>query len=160
MAGAEKKIKDPDKEIKIVNTNINHLDDIIEIEKLSFSIPWSRNAFLEELQNNRFAVYISAMANEKVVGYAGMWKIIDEGHITNIAVHPEYRRMGIGKKLLEELINISKKSGITRITLEVRKSNTVAQSLYIKYGFKPAGIRKEYYADNGEDAIIMWKENL
>ncbi len=146
------------KEINIVKTEICHIDDIITIEKLSFTIPWTKNAFIQELKNNKLAMYISAEIENKVVGYAGMWKIFDEGHITNIAVHPEFRHIGIGSMLLEGLINISKREDITKMTLEVRKSNKAAQSLYMRYGFKEAGIRKDYYADNGEDAIIMWKE--
>ncbi len=148
------------KEINIVKTEICHIDDITTIEKLSFTIPWTKNAFVQELKNNKFAIYLSAKIENKVVGYAGMWKIFDEGHITNIAVHPEFRQIGIGSKLLEGLINISKKVNITKMTLEVRRSNKSAQTLYMKYGFKAAGIRKEYYADNGEDAVIMWNKSL
>jgi len=153
-------LKGIDKEIDIVNTENWHIDDIIVIEKLSFTIPWTKNAFLHELQNNKFAVYLSAKMGDRIVGYAGMWKIFDEGHITNVAVHPEFRRMGIGSMLLERLINLAKRDGITKMTLEVRQSNKAAQALYKKYGFKAAGIRKEYYADNGEDAVIMWNEWL
>jgi len=148
------------KEINIVKTEICHINDIITIEKLSFTIPWTKNAFIQELKNNKFAVYLSAEVGNKVVGYAGMWKVFDEGHITNIAVHPEFRQIGIGSMLLEGLISISKREDIAKMTLEVRKSNTAAQSLYMKYGFKAAGTRKGYYADNGEDAVIMWNESL
>ncbi len=153
-------MKKVSKEIDIVDTEFRHIDDIIVIENLSFTIPWTKSAFLHELRNNKFAVYLSAKKGDKIVGYAGMWKIFDEGHITNIAVHPEFRRIGIGSMLLEELINRSKKGGITKMTLEVRKSNKAALELYAKYGFSVAGVRKEYYADNGEDAIIMWNECL
>lgn len=148
------------KGIKIVKTEASHINDIITIEKLSFTIPWTKNAFIRELKNNEFAIYLSADIGNKVIGYAGMWKIFDEGHITNIAVHPEFRNIGVGSMLLEGLIDTSRREGITKMTLEVRKSNKVAQSLYTKYGFKAAGIRKEYYADNGEDAVIMWNESL
>jgi len=146
--------------VSIVRTDIKHIDDIILIEKLCFTIPWSRNAFIQELSSNKFSIYISAMIDGKVVGYAGMWKIFDEGHITNIAVHPEYRQAGIGSMLLEGLINVAISEGITRLTLEVRKSNAAAQTLYFKYGFEIEGCRKGYYADNGEDAIIMWRNKL
>ena len=96
----------------------------------------------------------------KVVGYVGMWVILDEGHITNLAVDPAYRRKGIGRALLEHLITEGKKRGVRFLTLEVRSSNLVAQQLYRKLGFYEAGVRPGYYQDNQEDAIIMWKGPL
>jgi len=150
--------KDIIKGIEIVNTKLDHIDDIIAIENLSFSIPWSKKTFWDELKNNEFAIYLSAKVEDKVVGYAGMWKIVDEGHITNIAVHPKYRQMGVGSKLLEALMKRANTEGITKMTLEVRRNNKAARHLYEKYGFTVYGIRKEYYADNGEDALIMWCE--
>lgn len=135
------------------------IDDIMVVEKLSFTIPWSRNAFVEEVVNNKFARYVVAKLNGKAIGYAGMWKVIDEGHITNVAVHPEYRRNGVGNMLVEALIDIAVNENISKMTLEVRKSNAAAQSLYTKLDFKVEGSRKAYYADNKEDAIIMWKKN-
>ncbi|HHW48541.1 MAG TPA: ribosomal protein S18-alanine N-acetyltransferase [Clostridiaceae bacterium] len=146
--------------IEIVRSTEEHIDDIIVVENLSFKIPWSRESIKQEITGNKFAVYLSARVDGKVVGYAGMWKVCGEGHITNIAVHPEFRQNGIGSLLLEGLIDIAKKEGITRMTLEVRKSNLTAQRLYKKYGFEECGLRKSYYADNGEDAIIMWKNNV
>ncbi|NMB96565.1 MAG: ribosomal protein S18-alanine N-acetyltransferase [Clostridiaceae bacterium] len=144
----------------ITETTLSHIDDIMIVERLSFTTPWSKNAFLHELKDNKFSKYISALVNGRVVGYAGMWQIFDEGHITNIAVHPEYRKNGIGSMLLEKLIEISLENGVEKLTLEVRRSNIAAKKLYFKYGFKAEGIRKCYYADNGEDAIIMWKYDL
>ena len=130
------------------------------IENLSFPVPWSRKSITDEITKNSFARYICARIGGQVVGYAGMWLICREGHITNIAVHPEFRENGIGSRLLKKLIEISREKGIKKITLEVRKSNTAAKNLYYKYGFKEEGIRKSYYSDNGEDAIIMWKHDL
>ncbi len=144
----------------VVPMALEHIDQIMVIEKLSFDIPWSRNAFVEELTKNKFARYFAAIVGDMAVGYAGMWKICDEGHITNIAVHPEYRGNGIGSLLLEKVIDSCKAESITGLTLEVRRSNVVAQRLYGKYGFSVAGSRKAYYADNGEDALIMWKEGI
>lgn len=144
----------------ITEMTTEHIDDIMMVERLSFTIPWSKNAFIQELTENKFSLYISALLDGNAVGYAGMWKIFDEGHITNIAVHPEFRKIGIGSRLLEKLINISREMKIEKLTLEVRKSNVAAKNLYLKYGFKEEGIRKNYYADNGEDAIIMWKYDL
>lgn len=144
----------------ITEMTTEHIDDIMMVERLSFTIPWSKKAFIQELTENKFSLYISALLDGNAVGYAGMWKIFDEGHITNIAVHPEFRKIGIGSRLLEKLINISREMKIEKLTLEVRKSNVAAKNLYLKYGFKEEGIRKNYYADNGEDAIIMWKYDL
>lgn len=136
---------------------IDDLDAIMEIEHESFSTPWSRNAFKQEISENLLAKYIVAEVEEVVVGYAGIWLIIDEGHITNIAVKKDWRGQGIGKYLLMGLIDYCKRKGIHNMTLEVRKSNEVAQRLYKKFGFLDCGIRPNYYADDHEDAVIMWK---
>ena len=104
------------------------------------------------------AKYIVAEVDGLVVGYGGIWLIIDEGHVTNIAVDEKYRGKGIGSKILEGLIQLCADRNMIAMTLEVRKSNEVAQALYRKYGFKEYGIRKGYYQDNNEDAIIMWKD--
>ncbi|MDD4493995.1 MAG: ribosomal protein S18-alanine N-acetyltransferase [Eubacteriales bacterium] len=143
-------------EVTISPTTIAHIDQIMILENLCFTIPWSKRAFIEELTRNKFAEYHSAIVDGKVVGYVGMWKVIDEGHITNIAVHPGYRRNHIASALLEKIIESCQNSGLTAITLEVRESNIPARSLYEKYGFKVEGRRKRYYSDNDEDALIMW----
>jgi len=137
-----------------------HIDGVMVVEHLSFSIPWSRTSFVQELTTNEFAHYLVAIENGIVVGYAGMWKIQDEGHITNIAVHPEFRGVHIGKGLMAQLINEARNLGVNSMTLEVRKSNVVAKNLYESYGFTEAGVRKGYYADNKEDAIVMWNEQI
>jgi ribosomal-protein-alanine N-acetyltransferase len=147
-------------EIEISRITPEDIDAVMVVEKLSFSIPWSKNAFIEEVTNNKFARYIVAKVNGEIVGYAGLWKVFEEGHITNVAVHPEYRRNGVGFMLVKSLIEMSKQEGIERMTLEVRRSNIAAQNLYVKFGFKVEGYRKAYYADNKEDAIIMWKEDI
>ncbi|KHD37145.1 30S ribosomal protein S18 [Clostridium acetobutylicum] len=134
----------------------NDIDSIIEIENLCFPTPWTKESMEGELRN-KFAKYVVIKNNNLVVGYGGLWLIIDEGHITNIAVHPEFRGMGIGNKILEELIKLCEKRNIPSMTLEVRISNTIAQNLYKKFGFKEAGVRKKYYGDNDEDALIMWR---
>ncbi|HHV59461.1 MAG TPA: ribosomal protein S18-alanine N-acetyltransferase [Clostridiaceae bacterium] len=146
--------------LEIAEMTIDHIDDVIIIEKLCFKTPWSKKAFTEELVNNKFARYIVALTNRKVIGYAGFWKILDEGHITNIAVHPEFQGEGVGNCLMYNLIELARKEGLTRLTLEVRAGNLKARSLYKKYGFSDCGIRKGYYSDNNEDAIIMWKNDV
>lgn len=146
-------------DIIIRNMELDDLDSIIEIEKQSFTTPWSRNSFEMEIKDNLLAHYIVAVLDNKIVGYAGIWFILDEGHITNIAVGNEYRGIGAGNKLVEGLIDLCREKGINNMTLEVRKSNVVAQNLYKKYGFIDFGIRPRYYSDNNEDAVIMWRAN-
>ncbi len=132
-----------------------YLDQILEIENESFSIPWSRNSFEKEL-DNKLAVYVVCVDDdENVLGYGGMWHVVTEGYITNIAVSSKHRRNGIGDKIVKELIRIGKEKEMIGVTLEVRVSNDAAISLYKKNGFKLSGRRKEYY-ENKEDAYIMW----
>ena len=152
-------MEDMPENIEIVEMKSTHLADVCEIAIFSFPIPWSYDSFSNEL-NNKLATYIVASKNDKVVGFGGIWVIFDESHITNIAVHPDYRGLGIGDILMEALIKKSYDKGSKDITLEVRRSNVVAQNLYKKYGFAQDGIRKKYYQDNGEDAIIMWKREI
>ena len=143
--------------IEIVRAGAEHIDDIVTLENLSFSIPWSRNSITDEFLHNSVAIYFVALSNGRAIAYAGMWHIIDEGHITNIAVHPEYRSSGVGSLLMETLLREAKSREILALTLEVRKSNENARALYRKYGFEDGGSRKEYYTDDREDALIMWK---
>ncbi|WP_245884653.1 ribosomal protein S18-alanine N-acetyltransferase [Tumebacillus permanentifrigoris] len=131
---------------------------ILEIELKSFSLPWSEEAFQMELTQNHFAKYVVAEMEGRVIGYAGTWIIIDEAHVTNVAVDPEYRGHSIGETLMKQLMVLAIAHGAERMTLEVRVSNTVAQNLYAKMGFLSHGIRKGYYTDNREDAMIMWAE--
>jgi ribosomal-protein-alanine N-acetyltransferase len=138
----------------------SHIDQVVEIEKVSFHVPWSKNAFQSELYLNSRAYYIVALDGAKVVGYGGYWKIIDEAHITNIAVHPDHRRTGIAGQVLERLIAMAHEDEIKRMTLEVRVSNAAAIRLYEKAGFVSVGTRKKYYSDNNEDAYIMWKNDI
>jgi ribosomal-protein-alanine N-acetyltransferase len=142
--------------IKILPLAENLIEDVYIISKLSFTIAWSKASIKKEL-DNKFAKYIVIKQNNIVVGFAGMWNIVGEAHITNIAVHPEYRGIGLGNTVIEALLDLCKKEKISAITLEVRKSNIPAQNLYKKFGFVEEGIRKAYYMDNKEDAIIMWK---
>jgi ribosomal-protein-alanine N-acetyltransferase len=132
-----------------------HIDQVIAIELQSFPTPWTRRAFQFELAENDFAFYIVALLDGRVVGYAGMWIVLDEGHITNVALHPDYRGNGMGRLLMTELLARSAALGASRITLEVRVSNKAARGLYRSLGFMDMGIRRKYYSDNDEDAIIM-----
>jgi [ribosomal protein S18]-alanine N-acetyltransferase len=132
------------------------LDQVMQIELESFTLPWSREAYYNELTKNQFAVYIVLEDHENVIGYCGMWLIIDEAHITNIAVHPDYRGKKLGEALLRKVMEVAREHGAKTMTLEVRVTNNIAQSLYRKLGFQNGGIRKNYYTDNQEDALVMW----
>ena len=132
------------------------IDAVWNIEKMYFTLPWSRLSLALEVERNKCARYFVAESEGTILGYAGMWLVLDEAHITNIAVHPLARRRGIGEALLRALMAEAYLLRIERITLEVRDSNTAAQSLYEKLGFVRVGRRKGYYSDNNEDAIIMW----
>ena len=136
------------------------IDAVYEIESLCFSSPWSKSSFKDEIASNICARYLVAVLNDKIVGYGGMWLIINEAHITNIAVHPLSRRKKIGSGLLKAMMHLANDElGIKKMTLEVRKSNHSAQSLYRRFGFLVAGERKKYY-DNNEDATIMWCDDI
>jgi len=143
---------------KIRKMTTEDLLAVVEVENICFTTPWSEDSFRNELTTNMLAVYYVAEFEQRVVGYAGMWHVMDELHITNVAVHPEFRGKKIGNQLLEALIGFSSSGPYTGMTLEVRVSNDVAIKLYTKYGFEKLGIRKGYYQDNKEDAIVMWKE--
>ncbi len=145
--------------IEIIPFTKNHFNEVFYISNLSFLTPWTIDSIEKELEN-KLARYVVAIKDDLVIGYGGIWLILDEGHITNIAVHPEYRGVGAGDMIVEALIELCKLEGIASMTLEVRKSNIVAQSLYKKHGFIEEGIRRNYYADTHEDAVIMWRYNL
>jgi ribosomal-protein-alanine N-acetyltransferase len=132
------------------------IDQILEIEHASFTLPWSRDAFYNEMHHNKFAVYIVIEVEGKIIGYCGAWIVIDEAHITNVAILPEYRGRKLGEALMEKMISVARSMGARSMTLEVRVTNNIAQSLYQKLGFQKGGIRKNYYSDNQEDALIMW----
>jgi ribosomal-protein-alanine N-acetyltransferase len=135
-----------------------------EIERLSFATPWPAHAFEQELRGNRLARYVVARGavggDERVVGFAGVWLMVDEAHITTFGVHPDWRRQGVGRRILLRLYDLSDELRAARMTLEVRVSNTAAQLLYQRFGFAIAGTRTRYYTDDGEDAYVMTTSNL
>ncbi len=147
-------------DIEIVAMTPLHLKRIMEIEQSCFTTPWSKNTFYRELVSNPYANYIVAMAAEEVAGYAGTWLVLDEAHVTNIAVAPKWQRQGVATKLMEHLLRISLSRGANSMTLEVRYSNTAAQNLYEGFGFVAAGVRRGYYTDDNEDALIMWLKDI
>lgn len=136
---------------------IEDIDDILVIEHESFSVPWPRESFESEVLRNALSVYILAETEGQTIGYGGMWLILDEAHITNVAVRESHRGKGVGERLVKFLIDEAFKSGARSMTLEVRAGNVAARSLYEKMGFVVEGTRPGYYQDNKEDALIMWK---
>jgi ribosomal-protein-alanine N-acetyltransferase len=139
---------------------VDDLAAVQVIERASFTTPWPPHAYRQELETNRLAQYLVAIVGGEVVAYAGVWLMVDEAHVTTFAVHPDYRRRGIGERLLIVLLDRSLERQAREATLEVRLSNLPARRLYEKYGFRPVGIRPRYYSDDGEDALIMTTEPL
>jgi len=130
------------------------------IERASFTTPWPPQAYRQELEANRLAHYVVSLIGEQVVGYGGIWLMVDEAHVTTFAIHPAYRRRRIGERMLIALLDLAVDRHAREATLEVRLSNLPARRLYEKYGFRPVGIRPRYYSDNQEDALIMTTEPL
>ncbi|GEB35721.1 MULTISPECIES: ribosomal protein S18-alanine N-acetyltransferase [Brevibacillus] len=129
---------------------------VAELERLSFSTPWPHDAFVNELTKNPNARYVVVVHQNRIVAYCGMWIVLDEAHITNVAVHPLFRGKKIGLGLMIKMMGVARMFGAKSMTLEVRPSNLVARNMYTKLGFREHGVRKRYYSDNNEDAIIMW----
>ena len=137
------------------------IDAVVEIEAEAYGKHhWAKSSFYDEMSNNLAKYYVAKLPDGKLVGYAGTWHIIDEGHITTIAVKKEYLRNHIGETIIHNIIEDCYKNNIKYMTLEVRVSNIPAIKLYEKYGFQSLGTRKGYYQDNNEDALIMWTENI
>lgn len=148
-------------EIKIKPMQKDEIEDVLKIEEKAYGDHhWSKDSFYGELSNDLAYYYSAFDKDNNLVGYAGAWQIIDEAHITTIAVKPELKRMKIGEALLNRILQDCYENGIKYITLEVRESNIPAIKLYEKYGFKSLGLRKGYYQNNNEDALIMWTENI
>ena len=146
----------PDNEIMIRKMTMDDLDTVVEIEKECFSVPWSKQGFMDALQKTH-AYYIVALTDDRVVGYCGAYGVCDEADINQVAVTGNYRRSGIGERMVRQLLDGLKERGYLYTTLEVRKSNTAAIALYEKLGFVSEGIRKNFYEKPTEDAVIMWK---
>ena len=135
-----------------------HIAGVCEVENKSFAVPWTERMFYDELKNPlaRYVVLLDKQNPGNVIAYVGYWKIFDEGHITNVAVHPEWRGKKAASYLIQQMMQLAASEGLKDMTLEVRRSNLAAQGLYTKLGFAVEGVRPIYYEDNGEDALIMW----
>jgi [ribosomal protein S18]-alanine N-acetyltransferase len=150
----------PDMDLTIRHMQLDDLDAVHTIDVLSFSLPWPERSFRFELLDNPnsrqwVAEVIGEDGRPRLAGVIVVWMIVDEAHIGTIAVHPDLRRMGIGRKLLETALDAARQAGMLTVFLEVRRSNRAAQELYKQYGFQVTGIRLRYYQDTGEDALLM-----
>jgi ribosomal-protein-alanine N-acetyltransferase len=150
--------------VSVDDMRVADIPQVHEVERLSFATPWPLHAFEQELRNNRLARYVVARASaggeDRVVGFAGVWLMVDEAHITTFGVHPDFRRQGVGRRLLLRLADVAMELRARRLTLEVRVSNTAAQGLYRRFGFTVSGTRPRYYTDDGEDAFVMTTPDL
>jgi ribosomal-protein-alanine N-acetyltransferase len=134
--------------------------EVLRIEQQSFSTQWPSNAFYQEMHDNKLAHYFVGRVDGRVVAYGGIWVILEDSHVTTIAVHPAHRGRKYGEIMLLHLLDEAIERGASWMTLEVRESNGVAQNLYRKYGFTTVSTRKGYYSDNNENALVMWAGNL
>ena len=173
-----------DAEFVVEPMQVEQLDQVRRIERACFPTPWPRNAYRREILKNERAHYVVVRTTSRpapspkrrqfplsllpfgrsgardVVAYAGVWVMLDEAHITTVAVDPDYRRLGLGELLIIQMARISLQARATRMTLEVRMSNDIAQRLYRKFGFSDGGVRPRYYSDDFEDALIMRSEDF
>jgi [ribosomal protein S18]-alanine N-acetyltransferase len=150
----------PPLRVRIEPMTMDDIADVHDIERASFPTPWPTYAFRQELETNRLAHYLVVRAEGRTVAYAGIWMMVDEAHITTFAVLPEWRRRGIGARLMLAVLQLSLELHASVATLEVRLGNLAARMLYQRFGFRPVGVRPRYYSDNGEDALIMTTELL
>lgn len=139
---------------------LEDIEQVYSIEENTFPDPWSRDAFTKELTSNKHSIYMVVEEESSILAYAGLWNIVDEGYITNIAVKQDRQGEGLGKKVTQALIEEGKKHNILSFTLEVRVSNKNAINLYKKLGFEIYGVRKNFYDKPKEDAFVMWKQDL
>jgi ribosomal-protein-alanine N-acetyltransferase len=137
-----------------------HVRDVLAIERLVYPRPWSAALFFSELAQKTTRTYLIASYGAEIVGYGGLMCHLDEGHITTLAVHPDFQHHGIGARVLYALTTDARKRGMRTLALEVRVANWPAQRLYSWFGFRPVGIRRNYYAETGEDALVMWIDDV
>ena len=145
----------PPLKVRVEPMRLEDVPAVHRIERASFPIPWPDYAFRQEIQTNRLAHYLVVRAGHETVGYGGLWLMVDEAHVTTFAVLPEWRRRGVGGRLMVALMEVALDLRARFMTLEVRLSNRPARELYGRFGFMPVGLRPRYYSDNGEDALIM-----
>jgi [ribosomal protein S18]-alanine N-acetyltransferase len=147
-------------ELEVTRMRRRHLRGVMAIERVVYPRPWSANLFLAEMSETSNRTYLVARIDREVVGYGGLICYGDEAHVTNIAVHPDHQRRKIATRLLYDLVRSAMVMGSQAVSLEVRVSNWGAQRLYARFGFRPVGVRKNYYQETGEDALVMWTDNI
>lgn len=147
------------KAIELVPLKEEHIPAILVIEKASNGAPWSERSFRNEL-SHPYGIFVVAVERGEVVGYAGAWMVVDEAHVTTVAVAPDHRRRGIGRMMTVEILRRAKANGMLCSTLEVRAGNEAAVQLYQSLGYEVSARRKAYYPDNQEDALVMWLHDL
>jgi [ribosomal protein S18]-alanine N-acetyltransferase len=147
-------------EVRITPMRRRHLRGVIRIEQQVYPRPWTFGLFLSEIGQRATRLYVVARVGPEVVGYAGLFRAVDDGHITTVAVDPSWHRHGIATRMLLALARGAIERGCTNLTLEVRMSNSGAQALYQRFGFVPAGVRKGYYPETREDALVMWAHDV
>lgn len=145
-------------DIRVRQMSLSDLTEVERIENESFKTPWSREIYQKEIEENQFAYYYVLEYLNQVIGFVGVWLVLDEAQVTNIAVDPSFRGKGFGRILFHYMLNKVAIKGARQLSLEVRESNQTAQKLYQSFGLQHGGIRKQYYTDNDEDAIVMWKK--
>ena len=143
-------------EFVIRKMQLGDIPFVLKIEQASFTSPWTEETYEHEIKNNIYAHYFVVETDDKIIGYVGIWLVEDDAQITNIAIIPEFRGYKIGEKLFGFAMQFVVQHGAKRLSLEVRVSNLTAQKLYRKFGLVPGAIRKGYYPDDGEDALVMW----
>lgn len=146
--------------VDVVTMRRRHLRSVLRIEAQVYPRPWSLGLFLSELALRTTRIYLVAKVGPAVVGYAGIMLTGSDGHVTTIAVDPDWHRRGVGARLLLAVQRAAIRRGVTGLTLEVRASNVAAQELYRRFGYAPAGVRKGYYSETGEDALVMWAHDV
>ena len=149
-----------DLEVHIVPLRRRHLRGVVRIEQQVYPRPWTFGLFLSEIGQRTTRLYLVARVGSEVVGYAGLFRAVDDGHITTVAVDPAWHRHGIASRMLVALARGAIERGCVNLTLEVRMSNSGAQALYQRFGFVPAGVRKGYYPETREDALVMWANDV
>jgi [ribosomal protein S18]-alanine N-acetyltransferase len=147
-------------EVRLLAMRRRHLRSVLRIEARVYPVPWSMSLFLSELALRSTRAYYVAFVGRQLVGYAGLMMTLDDGHVTTIAVDPAWHRHKVGSRLLLALSREAIRRGATSLTLEVRLANKAAQTLYRRFGFRPVGVRKNYYAETKEDALVMWAEDV
>jgi [ribosomal protein S18]-alanine N-acetyltransferase len=146
--------------VRIVPLRRRHLRNVVQIEEANYPRPWTSTVFLSELAQRRSRRYTVATIGPLTVGYCGLMIVSEDGHITTLTVDPAWHRRGIGTVLLLDQARAAPALGVRHLTLEVRASNTPAQLLYQRFGFAPVGVRRNYYSETGEDAIVMWARDI